>query len=84
MSVPGVHRFMLDMQEPRDEDLIPIGSVKELCGNDTVKIKMVTKDGQAVSWKDVIDKKYLSSDLITVMTNQDGTVEIYTDNVRVF
>lgn len=75
---------MLDMQEPREEDLIPIGSVKELCGGDAISIKMVTKDGQSVSWKDVIDKKYSSDDLITVMTNQDGSVEIYTDNVRVF
>jgi len=83
MSVPGVHRFAFEMQEPREEDLIPIGSVKELCGNDAVTIKMITKDGQAVSWLDYHNKKYLPTDLITVMTHQDGSVEIYTKDGRV-
>lgn len=83
MSVPGVHRFTFEMQEPRDEDLIPVGSIKELCGNDAISVKMITKDGQTVSWLDYHNKKHLVKDLITVMTHQDGCVEIYTENGRV-
>ena len=88
MSVPAVprvgYRFSYGISEPRDEDLISADSVKELRGNDTIKIKIVTKDGQPVSWIDYHNKKYPVEDLITVMTHQDGSVQIYTEDGKVF
>ena len=78
-------RFRIEeLQEPRDEDLIDADSLKQLCGNDTIKIKMITKEGQDVSWRDIINKKYSTSDIITVITQQDGNIKIYTEDGRVF
>ena len=73
-----------ELLEPRDEDLIDASSLKHLCGNDTIKIKMVTKEGQTVLWRDIINKKYPVSDIITVITQQDGNIKIYTEEGRVF
>lgn len=65
------------LREPRPDELLNSNKVKELCGNDTVSIKIYTKEGEKVTWKDIIDKKYLPENLITVMVYSDGTKETF-------
>ncbi len=71
------------MCEPRPEDLIESKEIKKFCGNDIIKIKLTTEEGQAVTWKDVIDKKISFNNIITTMIHENG-IEIYTKDGKVF
>lgn len=59
------------MCEPRSEDLIDSNEIKKLCGNDAIRIKLTTKEGQPVTWKDIIDKIVSPYDIITTMIHEN-------------
>lgn len=65
-----------EMTEPREEDLLDVNVIRKLCGGDAVTITMFNSEGQKVSWKDIIEKKINRDELTTVMTYQDGKVEV--------